>query len=131
VVDDAKENRYLMNVYLRDYFQPIAFAENGQQAVDLIKEQPFDVIFMDLEMPELDGVSATQAIREWEVSAGLVPQRIYALTAHVDAEEKEKAINAGCDGYLIKPINKKQVLEAITNAPAGAAKSGMTNQLQI
>ncbi len=90
----------------------VTVAANGKEALGRFEEQPFDLILMDVQMPEMDGLEATAAIRERERSAGLhVP--IVAMTAHTMKGDREKCLDAGMDGYLAKPIRSSDLVEEI------------------
>lgn len=110
VVDDSEENRELMEAYLKDEDIILFIAKNGQEAINIAEKQSCDIIFMDMQMPILDGVSATKKIRE-------LPNHqkayIYALSANITQEEKESAINAGCSEYITKPVSKKKIKNII------------------
>jgi CheY-like chemotaxis protein len=90
----------------------------------LVKEQPFDLVFMDVQMPDMDGLTATAQIRKWEVTTGNhVP--IVAMTAHAMKGDRERCLNAGMDGYIAKPISSKEVEEAIMS---NTQPTGSTDQ---
>ena len=81
----------------------------------------YDVVLMDVQMPLMDGYSATRRIREWEKANGVGPVPILALTAHALPEEVRKSLDAGCTAHLTKPIRKETLLRAIeehTRVPA-------------
>jgi len=102
VVEDNEDNRRILIYRLRKIAAfDIAEATNGQQAVDAVRVQPPDLIFMDLKMPVLDGWEATRRIRAMENGARI---RIIALTAQAMTGDEDKALAAGCDDYLSKPV---------------------------
>ena len=87
--------------------------ENGLQALDALKRAPFDLLLMDVQMPEMDGFSATRKIRDSERNTGgRIP--IIALTAHAMKGDEEVCLAAGMDGYLTKPISNQRLEEALT-----------------
>ncbi len=86
-------------------------AANGQEAVDMWAKLPYDVVFMDCQMPELDGYAATGMIREQEGSAGRTP--IVAMTANVMEGDKELCLTAGMDDYISKPVSVKALTQAL------------------
>jgi CheY-like chemotaxis protein len=102
VVEDNEDNRRILIYRLRKIgtFE-ILEAVNGQQAVDLVRTERPDLVFMDLKMPVLDGWEATGRIRQLE---GGDRVRIIALTAQAMSGDEEKALAAGCDDYLAKPV---------------------------
>ena len=105
VVDDNKDNRRLMELFLRDGGAQITFAENGQECLNLVEtasahHQPFDMILLDMHMPVMDGYSAARRLRD---NGCRIP--IVAVTASVLSDDREKCLLAGCDDYLPKPIN--------------------------
>ncbi|MFS4458673.1 ATP-binding protein [Bdellovibrio sp. HCB2-146] len=113
LADDTEDNRILFIRYLsREPFE-IVEAENGLEAIDKIKSEKFDIIFMDVQMPELDGYATTARIREWEDSHHQEHTPIIALTAHALSEDRAKSIKAGCDDHITKPFKKNTILSVI------------------
>ena len=108
IVDDNDINRVIAKGFLRKRFNLLFEAEDGQKAFDFYVKNKPHFIFMDLQMPNIDGYSATTLIREYELKNSLRPCLIVALTANVQAEEKKKALKSGFDFYLVKPI--KQII---------------------
>lgn len=102
VVEDNLDNRCILVYRLKRIgdFEVIE-ATNGEEAVEAVQRQKPDLIFMDLKMPVMDGWEATRRIRQLEIGAG-VP--IIALTAQAMSGDEQRAIDAGCDDYLAKPI---------------------------
>ena len=88
-------------------------ASNGEEALQAMKAQRYDLVLMDCEMPILDGFSATQQLRAWEVGNQRVRTPVVALTAHILAEHKERARQAGMDGHMAKPVELSQLRELI------------------
>ncbi|MBF0127176.1 MAG: response regulator, partial [Magnetococcales bacterium] len=78
-----------------------------------VEKERFDVVIMDVQMPNMDGYSATRRIRQWERQMNHAPVPIVALSAHAMEGGMERSREAGCDGYLCKPIGKKALLEAL------------------
>lgn len=113
LVDDSDDNRQLIIFYLRKSSYNIDIARDGKECIDKIKEKRYDLVLMDIQMPIMDGYAATKEIREWERETNHNPVPIIALTANAFKEDKEKSINAGCNAYLTKPINKEKLIETI------------------
>jgi CheY-like chemotaxis protein len=107
------DNRRLLSVYLREAGATVSLAENGligsTQALAAAAEgQPFGVILMDMQMPELDGYGATARLRAKGYAGPII-----ALTAHAMAEDREKCISAGCTDYLSKPVRRDHLIEMV------------------
>jgi two-component system, sensor histidine kinase RetS len=88
-------------------------ASNGEEALQAMKAQRYDLVLMDCEMPILDGFSATQQLRAWEVGNQRIRTPVVALTAHILAEHKERARQAGMDGHMAKPVELSQLRDLI------------------
>ena len=97
--------------FLRQMGYRFDLAANGVEALDAVARQPYDVILMDMQMPEMDGISATHEIRRRFPAAG-GPQ-IIALTAAALEEDRQRCLNAGMDDYLSKPLRPKDVEEKL------------------
>lgn|GEM_PF-630388 len=113
LAEDAPDIRRLLKLILEKAGVSVTLAENGREAVEKAmaawKEgQPFDVIFMDMQMPEMDGYEATRFLRQ-EGYSGI----IVALTAHALAEDEGKCLTAGCNKYLSKPIRRETLLQTL------------------
>jgi two-component system sensor histidine kinase/response regulator len=90
----------------------VAIAKNGREALRLLSEQPFDLVLMDVQMPEMDGFEATAVIRGLEKRTGRhIP--IIAMTAHAMAGDRERCLAAGMDGYISKPVTASAMLEQV------------------
>lgn len=114
LVEDNIINQRLTKLILEKSGYKVITANNGQIAVDLYKtHREIRLILMDIQMPVLDGLSATHAIREYESSSGLRASPIIALTAHAMKGDKEKCIDAGCNNYLSKPIMLEDLVACI------------------
>lgn len=110
VAEDNPVNLKVTHALLTRHGHEITSAANGQEAVDLFRAKEFDLVFMDVQMPVMDGIEATVAIRAMEAKSGRhVP--IVAMTACAMREDEERCLNAGMDDYLTKPISAKKVAE--------------------
>jgi two-component system, sensor histidine kinase and response regulator len=113
LADDSPDGRFLFQAYLRREPYRVDIAENGRVAVAKFIAQPYDVVFMDIQMPELDGLDATRMIRAWEKEHRIGPVPIIALTASVLDDEVKCTLAAGCTAHLGKPVKKQVLLDAI------------------
>jgi len=113
LVEDNPDNRLLIKAYLKNTPHSIDEAENGAIAVDMYKQDNYDLIFMDVQMPVMDGHEATRQIRAWEKENNKQHTKIISLTAHAMKEEIDKCMAAGCDTHLSKPIKKSTLLQTI------------------
>ena len=121
VADDSEDNRLLVKAFLADSGDQVELARDGQEATELAARKGYDLILMDVEMPVVDGLSATRAIRRLELERGLVPTPILMLTAHATPEQLERGLEAGANGRLTKPIRRPELLAAIAAATQVAA----------
>ena len=113
LVEDSADNRTLILQYLKRLPFEVECAENGLEAVERVRDHHFDLVLMDMQMPVMDGYSATREIRRWEREGHHLPTRIVALTAHALVGDDEKSREAGCDDHLTKPIKKQTLLDAL------------------
>ena len=110
LVEDNEMNRDMLSRRLERKGFEVAVAVNGRQGVDMALAGGYDLILMDMSLPELDGWEATRELRA-QPQTQRVP--IVALTAHAMAGDREKALEAGCDDYDTKPIELPRLLEKI------------------
>ena len=110
VVEDNEMNQKLMKHLLGQWQLSFIIVNSGKQAIERLKEETFDLILMDIQMPEMDGYTAAQFIRQ----PLQLDTPIVAMTAHVLAGEKEKCIGYGMNDYISKPIKEKELLDIIT-----------------
>jgi CheY-like chemotaxis protein len=107
VVDDDELGRRLMHIILTQEGHRVDVAENGLEALEAVKRTPFDIVFMDLHMPDMDGMEASRQIRAWE--NGDSHTFIVALTASYLPEIGQALFDAGMDNYISKPLDVAQV----------------------
>ena len=112
LAEDNIVNQRLAVRLLEKRGHSVAVADNGREAVDLLKRQTFDLVLMDVQMPEMDGITATTIIRERERETG-GHQPVVAMTALVTAGDRERCEAAQMDGYISKPISKLQLDEVL------------------
>ncbi|MBF0422008.1 MAG: response regulator [Magnetococcales bacterium] len=115
LVDDSEENRMIIKAYLNHTAIELHMAENGLIALDKMRQHSFDLVLMDMRMPEMDGYTATQAWRRIEREEGLPRVSIVALTANALQEDIAQCLEAGCDLHIAKPVRKKALLEMLTH----------------
>ena len=113
LVEDSEDNRLLIQSYLKKTPHHIDIAENGEIAVEKFQSEKYDLVLMDMQMPVMDGYSATREIRKWENQKGVKATPVIALTAYATKEERQKSLDVGCTAHLTKPIRKATLLEAI------------------
>jgi PAS domain S-box-containing protein len=113
LVDDVEANRKVVELFLKNTNVVLTHAENGQEAVDRFIAEPFDLVFMDIEMPVMDGLEATRRIRLWEAEKREYATPIVALTAHAFQEHRQQCLAAGCTDFLAKPLKKQELLDII------------------
>ena len=110
VIEDNETNMYLIGYILRKNGYEVIEARTGEEGVEqAIKDKP-DLILMDIQLPDIDGLEATKRIRESEAD-GEIP--IIALTSYAMTGDRERALKAGCNGYVEKPINPNTIMGEI------------------
>jgi PAS domain S-box-containing protein len=115
VVEDGHVNQVVSSRMLEKRGHLVTLASNGEEAIDFFKSEPFDVILMDVQMPGMNGLEATAAIRELEASTG-GHVRIVAMTANAMKGDRELCIAAGMDDYLAKPLRSLELFQAVEPA---------------
>lgn len=115
LAEDSADNRLLVQAYLKSGQHIIDVADNGAEALSLYKQKPYgyDVVLMDMQMPVMDGLSATKAIRQWEQSQALKATPIIALTAYAFADDVKNSLEAGCNVHLTKPLKKAKLIQML------------------
>ncbi|ABK44953.1 multi-sensor hybrid histidine kinase [Magnetococcus marinus MC-1] len=114
LVEDSKDNQILIRTYLKREPHSLVVAWDGEEALTRFNEDgPFDLIFMDMQMPIMDGYAATAHIRALEQARHLTATPIVALTAHALQGDEQRSLQAGCNAHLTKPIRKAHLLAAI------------------
>jgi CheY-like chemotaxis protein len=112
-VEDSADNVLLIRSYLKNVKCRLDHAENGKTAVERFQAARYDLVLMDMQMPVMDGYSATQHIRQWEGREGRPAVPILALTAFGMKEEEARSRAVGCQAHLTKPIRKATLFAAI------------------
>ncbi len=107
VVEDTQSNFFLVSSILKNKCQ-LLHAPNGLEAVEIVRTQPVDLVLMDMKMPVMDGRTATSEIRKFNAEIPII-----ALTAHAFDADRVAALKAGCDDYLVKPINGAKLMQTL------------------
>ncbi|MGB2985207.1 MAG: response regulator [Phycisphaerae bacterium] len=110
VVEDNPVNRQLATAILEKYGCDVTTAENGRRAIEVLEQKMFDLVLMDVQMPEMDGLDATRELRKHEQWRDLP---IIAMTAHVMKEDRERCLAAGMNDYIAKPVSAEVIHQTI------------------
>jgi two-component system, sensor histidine kinase and response regulator len=117
LVEDNVINQKVASLMLKKKGHVVVTVNNGREAIETLADQDFDAVLMDVQMPEMDGLQATAAIRAAEEGTDChLP--ILAVTAHAMHGDREHCLDAGMDGYLSKPIQSAQLLQALADVLA-------------
>ncbi|MCD6091932.1 MAG: response regulator, partial [Bacteroidales bacterium] len=108
VAEDDETSGIYLKTLTRGIYKDISFVKTGTKAVEICKEKTFDLILMDIKMPEMSGYEATRKIREFNKDIVIIAQTAYALSG-----DRELSLEAGCNDYISKPINKNKLMEMI------------------
>src|SRR5262249_29470258 len=108
----------------------VVVSSNGSEAVAAFGREPFDVILMDVQMPEMNGYDATRAIRRLEMPTGRHPP-IIALTAHAMQGDRETCLRAGMDDYLGKPVHLQELIAVLERWGTGASEPAQSPVLSL
>jgi two-component system cell cycle response regulator DivK len=110
LVEDNLHNRRIFSSVLRHFGFEVIEATDGESAIELCRQAAPNLVLMDLSLPIKDGWAATRELKADETTQDIP---IIALTAHAMSGDEQKALEAGCDGYLAKPISPKRVVEEV------------------
>jgi len=128
LVEDNAVNRVLAQRLLQKRDFTVSIATDGKQAISATQKEEFDLILMDIQMPEMDGFEATAEIRKREKLTGRRTP-IIALTAHALKEDRERCLSAGMDAYVTKPIRPAELFTVIQNILQPSAAGDATTLL--
>ena len=117
LAEDNPVNTKVAITLLEKVGHSVEHAENGQQAIEKMKRHDYHIVFMDVQMPTMDGLEATRRIRLWEAGKEHTP--IIAMTAHALNGDRQRCLEAGMDDYVAKPIRAMQLFEAIEGVVGG------------
>lgn len=108
VAEDNPSNQKLISILLQKMGVEVTIAEDGQAAIEKAMSDSYDLILMDMQMPNLNGYDATRELRRQECKTPII-----AVTANAMMGDEEKCLDAGCDGYLSKPIDRNKLSEVV------------------
>ncbi len=111
VVEDNVINQMIAQKLLKKMGYQVDLASNGIEAIQAVKDTPYDLVFMDLQMPEMNGLDATQEIRKLDAKASQTP--IIAMTANALKSDEERCLQAGMNGHISKPVSRDQLAELL------------------
>ena len=123
LADDHPANRKVIEIMLGATAMELVAVEDGAQALETFKRESFDLVLMDMQMPVMDGLTATAAIRAFEAQSGRAPTPILMLTANAMAEHVEAGRAAGADGHLTKPLTLAALFDGIARVMALSERS--------
>ena len=113
LIEDSPGNAEVIRLMLDGTPYDLTWAPSGEAGLSQLRERPFDVVLMDMEMPDMDGYETTEALRRLEDERGRPRVPVVALTAHAFEEHRQKSLAAGCDDFQVKPIAKRRLLETL------------------
>ena len=122
IVEDNKVNQKVALGMMRKLGYTGVAADNGEHALELLRTDDFDVVFMDLQMPKMGGLEATVRIRAGEAKHSNREVPIVAMTGNASQQDRQDCLDAGMNGYLTKPVGSERILEAVNNVGSSAAE---------
>ena len=125
LVEDNETNRRLIASMLLGLDADLTSAENGLEGVEAFTRQEFDVVLMDLQMPVMDGYTATRKIRELEAERRLRPTPVVVVSAHTRPRDIRESLDAGADVHVAKPVDLARLLATMTRAINEAAEADL------
>lgn len=123
LAEDSQVNQKLAVGLLERWGHTVVVADNGLEAVKQLRDNSFDLVLMDVQMPEMDGLEATQVIRKEEAAFRRARVPIIAMTAHAMPGDRDRCVSAGMDGYVMKPVRADLLFRAIEDAPSSPASA--------
>src|SRR5262245_56898715 len=122
IAEDTPADQKVVKAILERRGHVVEVAQNGRQAIEKHRQQSFDVILMDVQMPTMDGLQATEAIRQMTDQAKS-SVRVIAMTAHARREDRLRCHEAGMNGYISKPIDSNRLLKLVESLATAGAQS--------
>ncbi|MBF0461981.1 MAG: PAS domain S-box protein [Magnetococcales bacterium] len=131
IAEDSPDTQMLLQAYLRKTPHHLVIVNDGVEAVSRVRQEAFDVLLTDIQMPNMDGYAATRAIRQWEKEEGRRPLTIMALSAHASLSRREESLAAGCNDHLTKPIKKTALLDVLQRIASQTPATTHTRSLRV
>ena len=122
-VDDSESQRVLLQTILSSSPCKLDTAENGQVGFNKFITGNYDLVFMDMQMPVMDGCTATRKIRAWEKEHHRAPTPIIAMTANALDSDREKCFEEGCSDFMVKPVPQEKLIQMIDNMAEATANA--------
>jgi two-component system, sensor histidine kinase and response regulator len=113
VVDDNAVNQLVTCEFLRTLGYAVESADDGRAALERLEAQHYCAVLMDVQMPGMDGIEATRCLRQREAAQGLTPKLVIALTANAFDSDRERALAAGMDDFITKPVRLDQLARTL------------------
>lgn len=110
IIEDNEDNLYMIKFILEHNKMEVVWAKNGMEGINFVMNEAFDLVLMDIQLPDINGLDVTEKIRE------LIPKRdlpIVAISSYAMPGDRQKALKAGCTGYIEKPINPETIMDEI------------------
>ncbi|USH05047.1 response regulator [Grimontia kaedaensis] len=126
VVDDIGYNREVTKIFLTGIADNVTYLESGAEALSHYKENPFQILITDVSMPIIDGYELTAQLRQFEKEHDVPTLHIIGLSAHAGKEDFERAISAGMDNYLTKPLKRADLIDALNQAATSKTEAAKT-----
>ncbi len=126
VVDDHEVNQAVVGAVLKKWGHAVASALDGQEALDKLASESYDLVLMDLQMPVLDGLDATRRLRQRELASGSARLPVVAMTARAMDEDREQCLAAGMDGYLSKPLDQRALFDVLAKVGGSSGDLPLT-----
>lgn len=114
IVDDAIENHNVIKAFFTDYPYTFFSAYDGREGLEIFQKESFDLVFMDMYMPDIGGVEAIKLLRAHEEVQGLESTPIAALTSSTDGDKISDMIESGCNHFVQKPFQKKELFSVMS-----------------
>ena len=130
LVEDNLVNQKLAMFLLEKEGHAVTIAGDGHEALRIFQAEAFDAVLMDVQMPEMDGLEATAAMRQWEEQHALRRTPIIAMTAHAMKGDRERCLDAGMDGYVSKPLQLEELLTLLSKLTSTASSANVRDSSQ-